>query len=180
MVKLITSSAAEGVRVVEALIGRMDRWLVANRPDYYTHLRPGVSEAQLDAFEARFALTLPAAFRQLYRWRDGHDHHESESLVHNLMFSPLQDAAQSKELLDDLIGSDFEDPRWWRRSWVPFLENGAGDHLCVDLLAEDGGTAGQVLMFYHDWEHRPIRGPSLEAWLLALVEAMESGTLQLA
>jgi cell wall assembly regulator SMI1 len=165
---------------VEALIGRLDRWLTANRPDYYAHLRPGVPDGQLDAFEARFALTLTAAFRQLYRWRDGHDQHDYESLVHNLMFSPLEHGAQSKELLDGMIETDFEDPRWWRRGWVPFLENGAGDHLCVDMGAEDGGTPGQVLMFHHDWEHRPIRSTSLEAWLSALVESMEGGTFHLA
>jgi cell wall assembly regulator SMI1 len=123
---------------------------------------------------------LPGAFRQLYRWRNGHDQLHSESLVDNLMFSSLEDIAHHKELLDDLIGSDFEDPRWWRRSWVPFLENGAGDHLCVDLAAEDGGTPGQVLMFYHDWERRPVRSPSLEAWLADLVASMESGSLRLA
>ena len=71
-------------------------------------------------------------------------------------------------------------PHCWRRSWVPFLENGAGDHLCVDLAAEDGGTPGQVLMFYHDCDDRPIRSTSLEAWLADLVTSMESGSLELA
>jgi cell wall assembly regulator SMI1 len=164
--------------MVEALIGRLDRWLAANRPDYYAHLVPGVADAQLDAFEARFGLGLPAAFRHLYRWRNGHDQRDSESLVYNLMFSSLEDIARTKELLDGMIGSDFEDPRWWRRGWVPFLENGSGDHLCVDLSAEDGGTPGQVRMFYHDWDHRPIRYTSLEVWLTNLVEAMEGGTLE--
>jgi cell wall assembly regulator SMI1 len=165
--------------MIEALLGRMDHWLAANRPEYYAHLLAGVTDAQLDAFEARFSLRLPAAFRQLYCWRDGYDQHCSESLVHNLMFSSLEDIARQKELLDDLIGSDFDDPRWWR-SWVPFLENGAGDHLCLDLAAEDGGIPGQMLMFYHDWGHRPIRFPSLEAWLADLVESMANGTLKLA
>ena len=166
--------------MLETLIGRLDRWLTANRPDYYAHLQPGVSDAQLDAFEARFALKLLNTFRHLYRWRNGHDQLRSDSLVNNLMFSSLEDIARQKELLDDLIGSDFEDPRWWRRSWVPFLENGAGDHLCVDLAAEDGGTPGQVLMFYHDWDRRPVRSLSLDAWLADLVAAMEGGTLELA
>ena len=166
--------------MVEALIGRLDRWLAANRPEYHAHLLPGVSGAQLDAFEGQFCLKLPDAFRQLYRWRNGHDQFRSESLVHNLMFSSLEDITRQKDMMDDMIGTDFEDPWWWRRSWVPFLENGAGDHLCVDLAAEDGGTPGQVLMFYHDWERRPILAPSLESWLADLVAAMEGGSLQLA
>lgn len=163
---------------MELLIQRLDRWLAANRPEYSARLRPGVTDARLDEFESRFALTLPDAFRQLYRWRNGYDMTRSESLVENLMFSSLEDIAGQKELLDGMIDTDFDDPRWWRRSWVPFLENGAGDHLCVDLVAEEGGTPGQVLMFYHDWERRPVRASSLEAWLTGLVESMENGTLK--
>jgi cell wall assembly regulator SMI1 len=74
-----------------------------------------------------------------------------------------------------MIGSDFDDPQWWRRSWVPFLENGAGDHVCLDLAAEGGGAPGQLLTFYHDTDRRPIRFRSMEAWLGDLVESMEGG-----
>lgn len=166
--------------MIAALIKRLDRWLAANRPDYYAHLQLGATDAQLDGFEAQFSLKLPKAFRKLYRWRNGHDMIRLESLVQNMMFSSLQNIAHSKELLDDMIGSEFEDPKWWRRDWVPFLANGAGDHLCLDLTAEDGGTPGQLLTFYHDWESRPIQFPGLEAWLAALVESMENGSLRLA
>jgi cell wall assembly regulator SMI1 len=161
--------------MVEALIGRLDGWLAANRPDYYTCLLPGATDAELDAFEARFSLKLPPAFRQFYRWRNGQDGSCSASLWKNFMFAPLEAAAGSKQVCDDLIGSDFEDPRWWRRGWVPFLDNGGGDHLCMDLAAEDGGTPGKLLVFYHDWEHRPVKFHSLEAWLADLVESMEGG-----
>ena len=77
-----------------------------------------------------------------------------------------------------MIGFDFEDPKWWRRGWVPFLSNG-GDHLCLDLIAEDGGSPGQILTFYHDWENRAVEYPNLQAWLTELVESMENGTLEL-
>jgi hypothetical protein len=50
----------------------------------------------------------------------------------------------------------------------------------VDLAAEDGGTPGQVLIFYHDCELRPIEFPSLRTWLADLVESMEQGRLELA
>jgi hypothetical protein len=35
-------------------IGRLDRWLATNRPDFYADLLPCVTEAQLDAFKVRF------------------------------------------------------------------------------------------------------------------------------
>jgi cell wall assembly regulator SMI1 len=87
----------------------------------------------------------------------------------------------TKELLDGMIGTDFEDPKWWwRRGWVPFLWNGDGDHLCLDVVAEDGGTPSQVVAFWHDWEDHSIEFAILDEWLETLVESMEDGTLKLA
>jgi cell wall assembly regulator SMI1 len=115
---------------------RMELWLATNRPDYLERLRPGATEAELDAFEARFSLQLPDSFREFYRWRNGQPPDLSASLSQNWMFSSLDEIAETKELLDGMIGTDFEDPKWWRLSWIPFLANGGGDHLCLDLTAE--------------------------------------------
>ena len=158
----------------------MDRWLAANRPDYHTLLRPGVSEADLDAFESKFAVKLPPAFRQLYRWRDGQDPASCGALQDNRSFCTLQDVADTKEMLDGMIGFDFEDPRYWRRGWIPFLHNGGGSYLCLDLAAEDGGQVGQLIGFWKQDQDRPVEYPSTEGWLKALVTSMEDGTLELA
>jgi cell wall assembly regulator SMI1 len=160
------------------LLERLERWLAANRPDYLARLRPGVTAAQLDAFEARFGLKLPAAFRALYRWRDGQADGNFRSLQINRMFSPLESVTDTKELFDGMIGSDFDRPGWWRRGWVPFLSNGGGSHLCVDVDAEDGGQPGQLVAFWKADGDRPVEYPSVEAWLADLVESMEAGGLE--
>ena len=103
----------------DALIARADKWLAANRADYYEILKPGATDAELDAFEGRFAIKLPAAFRQLYRWRNGQDAKSFDSIQMNLSFSSLNEIAESKETLDGMIGSDFDDPKWWRRDGLP-------------------------------------------------------------
>lgn len=161
------------------LLVRLDKWLSANRPDYYGKLLRGASPEHLNAFEKKFQLQLPSGYRELYQWRNGQDPNCSASLQHNWMFSRLEDLSDSKETLDGMIGFDFEDPKWWRRGWIPFLSNGGGDHLCLDLTAEDGGAPGQLLTFYHDWEKRAVEYPSFQAWLTELVESMENGTLEL-
>ena len=165
---------------VDSLIGKMDRWLATNRTDYYVALKPGATESALDAFESQFGIKLPVAFRSIYRWRNGQRDDCTTSLEDNFMFSSLESIAENKETMDGMIESDFDDPKWWRRSWVPFLDNGGGDHLCIDLSAEDGGTPGQILSFYHDWENRPIQFPSAEAWLANIVQSMEDGSLKIA
>jgi cell wall assembly regulator SMI1 len=166
--------------MTEQLIARMDRWLARNRPDYYSLLQPGASETDLDALESRFAMTLPPAFRQLYRWRNGQDPASYDALQDNRCFCTLAEVAETKAMLDDMIGSDFEDPRYWRRGWIPFLHNGGGSYLCLDLAAEDGGEIGQLIGFWKQDPDRPIEFASLEAWLKALVTSMEEGTLELA
>jgi cell wall assembly regulator SMI1 len=164
---------------IAPLIGRIDRWLAAHRSDYYVLLQSGVTDAQLDTFEVKFSLRLPNEFRQLYRWRNGQDPMSCEPLQLNRTFSTLEEIADTKDLLDGMIGSDFDDPRWWRRGWVPFLHNGGGSHLCVDLDAEDGGQPGQLIAFWKADADRPIEFPSLEAWLIDLVSSMEDGSLEL-
>jgi cell wall assembly regulator SMI1 len=89
----------------------------------------------------------------------------------NRTFSSLDEVSSIKELLDGMIGFDFEDPKWWRRGWIPFLHNGAGSHLCVDLAAEDGGQIGQLIAYWKADEDRPIEHPSLEAWVSKLISA---------
>lgn len=166
--------------MLTALIERVDHWLAVNRPDYYGRLQPGVTDAAMDAFEVRFSLRLPEPFRAFYGWRNGQEPTCSASFQNNRMFSSLEEIAATKEMLDGMIGSDFEDPRWWRRGWVPFLANGGGDHLCLDVAAEDGGEPGQLVAFWHDWEDRSMKFPSFEAWLRQLADSMEAGTLELA
>lgn len=152
------------------LFAALELRLAESRPDYYASLSQGVDNAALDAFAQRFGLRLPDSFRALYRWRNGADEDLGESLVGNLIFSPLSQIIEAKALLDGMIGSDFDAPAWWRSDWIPFLANGGGDHLCIDLLAIDGGTPGQLRMFYHDDRSRPIRATSIEAWLAALLD----------
>jgi hypothetical protein len=40
----------------------------------------------------------------------------------------------------------------------------------VDTLAEDGGTPGHLVAFWHDWDRRHVEFPSIAAWLAVLVE----------
>jgi cell wall assembly regulator SMI1 len=163
---------------MDDLIRRADAWLRGNRPDYYAILRPGASDAALDAYAVRFGMALPSELRQLYGWRDGQDLNISNALVHNHMFMPLEQSASSKDQLDGMIGFDFDDPNWWRRGWVPFTLSYGGDHYCVDLDAEAGAAAGRVIGFWHDEARRPVRAPSFATWFDQLVITMEEGRLE--
>ena len=109
------------IKMPDKLIERLDAWLAVNRPEYYSALRPGISTNSLDAFDVRFSLTLPESFRKLYSWRDGQPSNLFESIYENWQFLSLDQITSTKQSLDEMIGTDFDDPKWWRKSWIPFL-----------------------------------------------------------
>ncbi len=170
-------AAGDPNRSVAPLLQQMESWLAENREDYFANLQPGVTPAQLDQFETEFRLKLPPAFRQLYQWRNGQKIDCYESLVENRMFMSLEDIADAKRCLDPMIGMDFTDPTHWRRGWVPFLSNGGGDYLCVDITAKDGGSSGQIREYWHADDDRDVPHDDLREWLTYLVESMEDGSL---
>ena len=97
----------------------------------------------------------------------------------NRSLCPLHEIANTKDMLDGMIGYDFDDPQYWRRGWVPFLHNGSGSYLCLDLAAEDGGQSGQLLGFWKRDKDRPVEFPSVEVWIADLIDSMEAGELKL-
>ncbi len=154
----------------EELVQHLDAELSASRPDYYSRLQPGASEEQLDALESVLPQGLPGAFRSLYRWKNGQPEYPFESLYGNRSFLSLEEIGEIKQMLDGMIGYDFDDPKYWRRGWVPFLHNGGGSYLCLDLLAEDGGDPGQLIAFWKQDSDRPIEYPDLRAWIQAVIQ----------
>ena len=161
------------------LISRLDGLLVAKRPAYHAILQPGAADADLNALEVRYSCMLPMMFRRLYRWRNGQDPMSSTPLQFNRAFMTLNDICSTKDELDSMIGFDFEDPRYWRRGWIPFLHNGGGSYLCLDMKAEDGGTPGQLVAFWKADKDRPVEYSTVAAWLEGLVSSMENDSLEL-
>lgn len=162
--------------VVPALLERLERWLRKNRPRYYASLRRGVQDRELIAFEYELGRTLPAGFRELYRWRDGQDPRCTLAFQYNQMFMPLKDVRMVASALAQLCDNgEFPEANWWSKSWLPFLGSREGDHLCVDMEGMFAGVPGQVLEFFNGRVNRNIEYPSLEKWLKAFIPGIESG-----
>ena len=89
------------------VLSQLDQWYATHLPAVWKTLRPGVSDADLDAFEARTALHLPAAFRTLYRWHDGQDW--SVGGVFGLAFMPLAEVEFASMMWRDIAEGDGAD-----------------------------------------------------------------------
>ncbi|MDG3007320.1 SMI1/KNR4 family protein [Paludisphaera mucosa] len=161
---------------MKTLVDRLDAWLRNYRPRYHQQLLPGRTESELDAFEDSLGFGVPQSFKDLYLWRNGQRSDCSDAFQYNTMFRSLEDAAESRTIMNELLESGgFEGENRWNARWVPFMAHHGGDLLCVDMDGSFGGKPGQLLYFYHDSEDRVIRFPSLEKWLEAFVTTLESG-----
>lgn len=160
--------ANDWVRRLEAVLRRQ-------RPGYLKALNPGVSPQALNKLQREVGTPLPAMFRALYCWRNGADPDDAEPFLGNNQWIPLDDVRSERSENNEMLGYDFDRENWWHERWIPFLTNGSGDSVCVDLEGTFGGAPGQIVQFWHDDEQRSIDFPSMQAWLAFTVETLEAG-----
>lgn len=161
------------------LILRLDQWLAANRPDYYRQLQPGLDTSQLQEFQANLGMQLPEELQELYRWRNGQSRQCFSDFQMGRQFASAESALESKQVLDELLDAgEFELENWWDRNWIPFLDSGSGNHLCLDMAGAFTSKPGQLIAFDHEAEFRDIEYPSLEKWLEVFVGSLERGHWQ--
>ncbi|MFZ6754682.1 SMI1/KNR4 family protein [Undibacterium sp. Dicai25W] len=153
------------------LITSLDSLLQKNRPDYYSALNPGVKSDQLAELEHLVGIALPADFRLLYEWRNGQNSSNSDNFHANWMFMPIGDIIEIKVMLDEMIGTDFQDPDYWRREWIPFLDNGGGSYLCLDVLSKNGQEPGQLIAFWKADVDRPVKYASVSELIGKIVSS---------
>jgi cell wall assembly regulator SMI1 len=157
-------------------IARLDAWLRRHRPRYHAALRPGAADGEIGRAERELGLALPPELRALHGWRDGQGRDEGEGILYGYRLMSLDDVVGCVRAMNErLLAGDLELPGWWSRSWIPFLHNGAGDHICVDTGGCFGGRPGQVLEFWHDMESRTIVAPDAATWLSAVIASFEAG-----
>lgn len=90
-------------------------------------------------------------------------------------FLSLDDAIEEHAMMTGLLRrGDLGDrpPTWWSERWLPFLSNGAGDLLCLDLTPEHGG---RNIWFLHDDATRKILFHDMGAFIEAYAEALSAG-----
>lgn len=176
---------------MSSLIARLESVLRTYHPDLLAALAPGASSEQLDALEDLAGRPLPQMLRDLLAWRNGVGDKAARATIDGpWSFMSVQAIIDAVEMLREMLEyeQDWKEQNWWGHDWIPFLEDGCGDHICVDLdgggtLIDDGipfdaGIAGQIIDFDHAAELRVIEAPSLEVWLTALIQAVEDGVLR--
>jgi cell wall assembly regulator SMI1 len=165
---------------MQELIERLDTWLQANRPEYYIHLQPGLTEDELLALEQRLGVALPADFKTFYRWKNGQADEMEEDFFNNWSLMRADDIARTTEVMRNLVTTGaFDYANWWDARWVPFLKRYTGDNICLDMAGSFSGQSGQVLVYLHEDRSRPILHGSFTNWLETIVRAIETASVTL-
>lgn len=153
------------------LVERLGAWLLSHRPKYGRSLLPGLAPTDLDRLERALGYELPQAFKDLYAWRNGQA--DVDSLLNNFTWMYANDVEREHDLMVELVRS--EPSVSWSPGWIPFLSDGGGDFVCLDLDGTCGGAAGQVLEFWHDDDLLTIVHDSFFSWLETFVASLEAG-----
>ncbi|MGL6096438.1 MAG: SMI1/KNR4 family protein [Fimbriiglobus sp.] len=172
---------------IEAILGKQAPALLAKLP-------PGLSADAIAAVETELGFALPADVRESYAVRDGSGDagilpQDDYGRVNGVKMIPLGWVAGEREEWNDMLDDGEFDgteakpegpakAEWWNRKWLPFTENGGGDHMCIDLDPAPGGTVGQVIDFRHDAGPRRVPAPSLRVYLEQLAADLETGRLR--
>jgi cell wall assembly regulator SMI1 len=155
---------------ISALLARLETWLRRHRRHYFKGVLPGATAADLDGLESKLGLSVPSSLRALLAWHNGQSadcfsrFEETWSLM-----STEQIAATKQEL--DALAAEPDDKSGWEKTWIPFLDDDAGDFVCLD--ANQPGAP--VREFWQDNLPHQIVAPSLNTWLERMVAAVERG-----
>lgn len=169
--------------LLRPVLDSIDAWYLQHVPTIHATLRPGANDAELDELQRRTGLTLPEAFRTLYRWHDG-----ASGTFFGLEFNPLDGVRHEwqtwKELEPD-FGDETEGhvshppgaitERYINAGWLGFLTDGGGNSVGLDLNPGPAGTVGQVITFGRDEEHKYVLADSLGAFLREYLARLEAG-----
>ena len=171
---------------LQAVLERIGAWYLDHVPAIHATLCSGATDAELDALERHTSLTLPEAFRTLYRWHDGQVF--GPGGVFNLRLLTLDEIKISWDIWKDLE-PDFEDEiedyfshpegtvelSYINTGWLGFLADDCGSSVGIDFHPEPAGTVGQLINFGRFERHKYALAPSLEAFLHEYWTRLETG-----
>ena len=163
----------------EDLLAKYEAFLKAKAPAVFAALRPGLSDAQIDALEARHGLKLTGDLRALYKWRDGTPTAANVDAFPNHHFVPLDDALTQRTVLRNQVkrATPVQQQAYARfaghsDAWVGLIVDGAGDgHFYDPGRSEAEGSF--FFCFAEDGDYTFY--PAFRNYLAAVVAGADAG-----
>lgn len=163
---------------IDAIWKDIEAWLAEHAPDRAAELRPGASDAAIEALEKKIGHKLPADYvASLAR-------HDGAANLSSYVYQDSKSVAASWEAMRETPteGREIDAPEakvikpvWWNKAWVPFAEDSGGNLLCLDLDPGPKGKKGQVLVFEMSMGPGPEGHASFGEWLADYRDGLKAG-----
>ncbi len=172
---------------MEQYLKRFDNWLQINAPHLLSIINLGATKADIDKLEKVINKKLPDDFVNFYRIYNGQDEEKSrEGLINSEELLSIDSIVKQwlcwKGLLDDGTFEDItSEPDdgvkndWWNPLWIPFTNDGSGNHICIDLDPATNGNVGQVMRMWHDSGYRELYATSFSDYISNYITSLENG-----
>jgi cell wall assembly regulator SMI1 len=151
---------------VADFLKRLEAWLRAHRPRFLAALNPPASAAELNDLAEALATDVPADLRALVTWRNGQGPGFVGAFEQDWILLSTERITAAKRMLDADAAAIA-----WHTDWIPFLDNDAGDYLCLDRAA----LPSPVRAFWLAGAEHPAVAASLADWLEDFVIHVEKG-----
>ena len=168
------------------------RWLESRLPVYYDLLRPGASEADINALEEKVSFNLPDQFQELYRINDGDEKRAKGRIPRFLPGIRIPEPGRNRRGMGLMEGRIRQRPHRFDeiqspkdisststriRDGSPCSQTTEGNYIGLDLNPGSKGRIGQVINFGRDEWKKFVIAEKLKGFLAFIVEQMEKGVL---
>lgn len=151
---------------VKDLLERLERWLAQHRPRFLAGLAKGAAQAELDRLPKALGRPVPEDLRTLLAWHNGQNEDFIGRFEENWLLMSCQRIMAAKADLDEHAADS-----GWNVKWIPFLDDDAGDYLCLNTSRKSNA----VHAFWLGAKEHPVVATSLADWLRDFVENVEKG-----
>ena len=168
------------MQTIEEIWERIEIWLKRYAPNILSGFQPGATDEELEHAEAVLGVELPEDLKAWYRLHNGSN---GRFFLDGWYLLNVKNLVASWQMGQDLSGGeDLEVPPAgpirrvsWHPRWVPFMSDGSGDYLCLDLAPGPGGQVGQVICQPKGDRAWGPFAPNLSWYLAFFVTELEEG-----
>jgi internalin A len=157
-------------------------WLKETISDQYSLLNTSAGESEFNTFEKEIGFAFPEELKELYSQNNG-----SKGFYFGLTFLPLEDVIKQLKSWEETrkeINSSHDDQcesvpegkikkMYSNPKWIPFIYDGGGNFIGLDLDPDEQGTIGQIINFGRDEDKKYILGKNLEEFLQVINKQIE-------
>lgn len=152
----------------------------------------GVSENELQQYEAQFGFKLPEDLRELYSICNGDNDKFIAGSILGMKFLTIEKVYEQWKLQNNLLSSLSKsdvlnlnaqctsiDPKkikcqCYNPLWIPIAEDHGGNYIGIDLDPDEQGEVGQIINFGRDENEKLVIANNMNEFVIQIADIIES------